>query len=513
MDIDLLAEGLELEFERRQREEPLRFVELNSAIREFAEAWIDPAKRILVLPAPNGVGKSVGSVVLLGWSIWPETAPEWFRTPWLRKLPSIDKSFRIVSTPEEAGEAGTLQNAIKKYWPKAKYLAVKNRKAFDSFFTCSNGWIGDVMTYEQEIGEFEGSTRGLILYNEPPPREIRKACLYRTRMGGMEAFPMTPLANSAWIKDEIVDAAPTDPSIAVVTCDIEVACKDHGRNGHLPHDRIQELIRQMDPDEVEARAHGKFIHLSGVIFKSFSPKIHVSREPIPVIPVGPKFQVIDPGGYNKPFAIIWGQIAASPMHGKQILREWPDGSAGSASYFERFHSPEMKVEDYAKMFDEVEKELGFRKDQVHRIFDRRFGAVKDLTTGLSLFDQFSRHGYHFVESYGVAEKLPEVKTGIQHVKVHVKVDPLTKQPFLALDPRVVNTRRAFERWAIDPKTQKPRDDAFKNFMDVVRYLCSAGLEYFVRDEDVEMPADASAEGLFTSEQDIPANQPFWGGVL
>ncbi len=61
------------------------------------------------------------------------------------------------------------------------------------------------------------------------------------------------------------------------------------------------------------------------------------------------------------------------------------------------------------------------------------------------------------------------------VKNYLKIDEMTGSPCLLLDPSCVNTRRAFERWSVDPQTQKPKDDVWKNFMDVVRYAAAANL--------------------------------------
>lgn len=479
-----VAEAARLEFERRRAEEPLRYVKFNPACERYADEWANLDRLIILFLASNAIGKSWSTATLLGWTIWPEMAPPRWRASLEARGNQIHNSFRICSTPAEIGEQGTLQNAIKDLWPKGRYESQKNKKAYDSLFKTDTGWMGDVMSYEQDAKEFEGATRGLIIYNEPPPRPIRKACVYRTRMGGMEVFPATPLADAAWIKDELVDEAPNRKEIALVGGRMEEACKEHSPNGHLAHERIEFLISEMDEDERPAREQGAFMHLSGVILKRFDRRVHMAQTTIPVQPLAPKFQVIDPGGFNKPFFIIWGQVVASPLHGLQILREWPPGSQGKEWLFEKMKQPKMTVADYAKMFKEVEDQLGFVKDDVHRIMDRRFGNNPDLTAGRSLAQEFGEdHDYVFNDSYTVPEKNPEIKTGITNINNYLAIDPLTNAPRMLLDPTCVNTARACERWALDPKTQKPKDDVWKNGVDVVRYVCSANLLYFLREPD------------------------------
>lgn len=473
-DLEVSQGALEALLAQRKIDEALRYVTLNAAARRYAEAWRDPDIRTVLFIAPNAVGKTFSTVTLIGWTIWPETAPEWFSKLAKIKFEYFPKSIRLCSTAQEVSEAGSLQLAIRKLWPKGRYSSEKMRKPFPSLFQTDNGWTMDVMTYDQDKSEFEGGDRGLVVFNEPPPEEIYTACIARTRMGGMMVFPGTPLYNSAWIKDKLVDKAIGDKAVALVGGDIEEACKDHSPNGHLRHSEIVRLMTSYDMDEYDARVKGKFMHLSGVIYRTFGPDF-VAKRPIPGDPNGLAFMVIDPAGFNKPYAIIWGQVTTNPMNAIRIHAEWPDGSAGPASFFENMKEPGMKLEDYVSLISRVEDRLGFKKEKVHRILDRRFGHNRDITSGLSLRERFDDYGLYFADSYNVPEKQPELQTGVMAVKNYLKVDPVTKSPYFQLDPTCINTRRAFERWSVDPTTQKPKDDVWKNFMDVVRYACAANL--------------------------------------
>ena len=483
LDDQSFGDALELELQRRREEEPLRYVALNSAVERCARAWCDPEKKIVVFAAANGIGKTWGSVILLGWTIWPEFAPPWFQEQIIKKLEHTHKSFRIASTATEAGESGTLQGAIRRLWPRGRYQTAKLKKSFDCWFSTDAGWEGDVMTYEQDAREFEGATRGVIIYNEPPPKDIRAACLFRTRMGGFEVFSMTPLAEAAWIRDDLVERAMAgDKSISFITGELQEACKT-SLHGHLDKTKLDELAANVDPDEAEARLLGRFMHLSGLIYK-FDHNLHVAKQPLDVLPVAPKFQVVDPGGFGKPYAVIWGQVVAAPPHGLQILREWPDGSKGNEGRFERIKDPGMTIEGYAKMFAEVEANLKIEKSSVRRVLDRRFGHVRDTLTGKSMREHFSDLGYFFEDSYAAPSDKPEMRTGVEIVRGYLKMkDAACGAPGILIDPSCVNTIRAFGRWAIDPKTQKPRDDVWKNFMDVVRYVCNAGLRHELSEPD------------------------------
>ena len=63
--------------------------------------------------------------------------------------------------------------------------------------------------------------------------------------------------------------------IAVIEADIESACIEHGTRGHLKHEDIERMIGEIAEEERQARVHGKFAHLVGLVFKKWSKKIHV----------------------------------------------------------------------------------------------------------------------------------------------------------------------------------------------------------------------------------------------
>lgn len=463
-----MAQAVMAELSRRQEMERLRFVHLNPANKRYADAWVDPNARIIVYAAANGLGKTYQTVTFLGWSMWPETAPEWFRSSVTAKLRGWPKSFRLASTKKEVEEVGSIHAAIKHLWPKGRYSGQKAGKQYESVFLTDTGWMGDVMSYDQDLEQYEGGDRAIVVFNEPPPEPIYKASVSRTRKGGMLVFPGTPLLGAAWLKDKIVDAM--TPETRLVSGDIEEACIEHSVNGHLHHNNIEFMVSQYDPDEREARAKGAFMHLSGRIWKGFNRETFVAKEPIKPDPKLPKFMVVDPAGRNKPFAVIWGQV--TKRHGLQVIREWPDGSVGHL--FEQMKDLGYDVPKYVQVFKGVESDLG---TIATRIIDRRFSDVRDIRFGKSLKDWFRDEGFVFIDSYGVPGQEPEIETGIQAFKNYLKVDALTGEPMLQVSPVCVNFMRALERWARDPESQKPNDDVWKNFADVGRYMAAANLSY------------------------------------
>lgn len=65
--------------------------------------------------------------------------------------------------------------------------------------------------------------------------------------------------------------------IGVVEASIEDNCIEHGIRGILHHSDIMNMIAEYDDEDKQARIHGKFQHLTGLIFKKFNRKTHVIK--------------------------------------------------------------------------------------------------------------------------------------------------------------------------------------------------------------------------------------------
>ncbi len=350
-------------------------------------------------------------------------------------------------------EIGPFHSEIEKWWPKGRFEAIKAGKNYYSQYK-ANGWVIDVMTNDQEIRQFEGVTQGIIMTDEPPVEAIWNASITRLRSGGHQWCFMTPLTSAAWFYDKVV---PRHPS-SIVYASMEENCKQHGTRGQLEHTRIQEMIAEMPPEEVEARAYGKAMYLKGLIFKTFDPKVHVLKEPVRVPSNAPVYQVVDPHS-DKPFAAIW---AFPDMNGDlYIVDEWPNED------FTKMHNCQLDINDYKRIFGD--KEQGWT---IHRrIIDRHFADVQTSINRRTLREELQDVGLYYDPSYKAEE---EVETGILKVRSYLaydvnKVVTSLNKPKLFINPSCTNTIRAFQRWSRDPKNGKVQD-AYKDFMDVVRYL-------------------------------------------
>lgn len=464
-----------LELARRQRDERIRYFVPNGGQERFFAEIARPGAFIVLNGSGNGGGKSFSIVALCAAIMWPTLAPSAFSAPIFQKWP-YPKRIRIISTPKEVEEIGAIQTAIQELWPRGRFEAMKKGKAYPSQFKSDTGFVVDVMTYEQDAAEFAGPNLGLVVFNEPPPKPIFDESIARLRKGGIAIGAMTSLNENPWIVDLFAKA--DGGKVRAVFADVEENCRQHGKNGTLEHDQVEQILSQYDPDEREARKTGKPLSISGRIFKGFDRSVHVSKEQlVPPSNDVSLYQVVDPA-IGKPLAVIWAWVdLAGVVH---VYDESPDYE------FQGAKDANLTVSGYCEIFKAKEK--GRAIDV--RIMDRHFGNVRRTLGGKTLRQEFADcpadgEGPLFIDSYGDAGEA-EVETGILKVKDFLAYDKTKEidglnRPRLIISPNCINTIQAMERWGRDPKTRKPKED-YKDFADVVRYLVMANPAVEVRRE-------------------------------
>lgn len=459
------------EVESSRLNSPLKFLVPNGAQEQAIAAIGNLENFITVLAFANGVGKTSIVFAILGAIMWgaPTSAFDYpLYTEYPKRWP---KRIRIVTESELVSDIGPIQQEAAKWWPKGRYTWLKGGKQYNKFLHTDTGFFAEVMTNEQALKEFEGKTIAINVFVEPPPKLIFNACVARQRMGGINIFDMTPLMSSAWVKDDIVDK----PEIVVdgktvgksvcIHADIEDNCIEHGKNGQLQHNDIQQIIARYDPDEIEARAHGKFLHLSGRIFKGFDRNVHVAKDEFFPPQNGVSIYMAADPAIAKPMALLWSYVGADGV--LNVYDESPDFQ------FEGARDSNLTVADYVGIIKQ--REAG-RTVEV-RILDRHFGNARRTLGGRSLKQEFGEIGLDFTDSYTASE---EIETGILKIKSYLAWDKTKEQdalnrPRLLISPKCRNLIAALERWGRDPETGKPNDE-YKDFVDVLRYTVMANPE-------------------------------------
>lgn len=452
----LAAKQLILEAMAQAREDHKSiYFEPNGAQDKLIKLIGDKQPHVGIFSAANGIGKTTAIANVMANIIWgPQNS--FFDYPIFREWP-YPKRIRFITDPKLVEEIGPLHSEIKKWWPRGKYSCSKAGKSYYSQYK-ANGFLLDIMSYDQDLKQFEGATLGGIFFDEPPVRTIWNASLARLRMGGIACVFMTPLTQAAWFFDEVVPRHLD----SIVYGDIEENCKTHGTRGQLEHANIERMVSEMDVDEVEARAHGKAMYLQGLVFKNFEPSVHILNQHVSVPSGAQVWQIVDPHG-DKPFACIWGFCDRSGTLFQ--VDEWPNED------FYKMHGCTLGIQDYKRIF--AQKEQGWNVTK--RIMDRHFSEVRTVHTRATLREEFARVGINYEISYhgGVGE----VHNGVVKVRDFLAYDtttPITamNKPKFFISPQCSNTIKSFQRWSIDQKTQEYSDN-YKDYMDCIRYWVMA----------------------------------------
>lgn len=268
------ALAIHKELQRREQENQAENYVPNGKAQEFIEMVGNNKTFVNLFVAANGVGKTaVGAMIVRAICYGPPN--KWFKQPLFEKFPYL-KRGRIISDPTTLKEK--IVPELKKWFPSnrfsVKYETYKEGKSYEAKWTTDTGFEFDLMSNEQDAKEFESVDLGFCWFDEPTKKSIYMGTVARMRRGGLIFWTMTPLTYSAWIKDDLYDKR-DGSMIDYVIADVEDNCKEHGVRGILEHVNIERMLSQYPESEKEARAHGKFGHLIGLVHKGFEPKIHV----------------------------------------------------------------------------------------------------------------------------------------------------------------------------------------------------------------------------------------------
>lgn len=444
---------LQRELDWRKANERISFYEPNEPISRLVKMAGTENNLLYILSAANGIGKTTALVNIAG-NIMFGPQNRFFKYPLFENWP-YPKRLRFVSEPSQVKESGPFPTEVGKWWPKGKYVAQKDGQHYASIYKAGD-WILEVMTYEQAKEQHEGANLGCVMFNEPPPQHLWTPNISRLRDGGIGIVGMTPLTEAGWFFDSVV---PRHLPF-VVYADVETACKQHGVRGHLEHDQIKKMTDEYSPEEREARMEGKAMYLKGLVFKTFNANVHVLKTPVQPTLHSTLYNVVDPAA-DKPFFAIW----AYPQKNGDIVivDEHPNED------FFKMHNCQWTKEDYKRMY--AAKEHGF---EIKRVIDRHFADAVTAANKKTLRQELEEIGMHYEPSYSAQE---EVETGVLKVREFLAYDSTKEitsinRPRIYINPHCLNTIKAFQYWAIDPKNGKYKDE-YKDPMDCVRYLLMA----------------------------------------
>ena len=365
-------------------------------------------------------------------------------------------------------------------WLDESFIAkkFKNPLGIAVKWTMKNGSVFDILSHEQNTESYEGWKGHLAWFDEPPPRDKYIATLrglvdYR----GRNWLTLTPLTQP-WIYDDIY----TNTDKKRVKC-VTVNIRD---NPHLDELAIAEFESSLTHEEKEARIKGRFLHLSGLVYKEFNPDMHIVEQ-FPIKKDWTTYFAIDPHE-RTPTACMW--FAVDPQGNYWIYDELWLGDMDLAGVAMAIHAQEG--ENPARI----------------RIIDPHNDKDNALAGGFNVRKELMRHGI-FCQRGNI-----DITLGMSRIKHALKPEynqlSKTMQPKLRIMANCVQTIYEFQHYLWDEykhnkeqyeqkNTVKKKDD---HFMDCLRYILNHEPRYIVdSDEDED---SLEYVGTYTK---YPSKQP------
>jgi hypothetical protein len=445
---------------------------------------------VILCTFANGVGKTTTTIqILFNLIFGPQNG--WFDYPIFRSFP-FPKNIWYVSTAEALRM--TIQPIItdllaSKYNPARRYQEFKDGRSLISRMVIEKeGWQISFKTFDQDPKTFEAANVGVIVLDEPAPEAIWKAIKSRRRMGCITLLPMTPLDCPPYIFDEIAKAAKQGrKGYYHLEASVYEACKKRGIRGHLDPDIVDAMVADYDPDELQARAYGKPMYYSRLIFYELAQHLHYV-EPIeyPIPSHSRILHIVDPHD-ARPSAAAW---IAQTSNGRYIVfDEYPTDKSSHYWEMKKGLDTKQEVEAWIKIEERHKKEgLYPPNTRIVRILDRHFGwqtrggktfAQQYLEAGRALGKNFN-----FQSSYSAQDEHKEVEFGHREVRRAIK-QLEDGRPGVIVHKNCYHTWQGLTHYIRRKLTGKTADDRaesdgvivekYKDFPDLLRYAVCADI--------------------------------------
>ena len=236
-------------------------------------AWEDPRYKVFTFTGANRIGKTtIGTIIAFStlFGKWPWSNKE------LRFRHKLPRKVRYIGQDWEKHIKAVVEPELTKWWPKNRALVTKkNNQGIEAHWIDeASGSALEIMSNNQESGLHEGWSGDLVIYDEPPKRDIRVANARGLidRMG-RELFCMT-LLKEAWVDREVIKAVDEKglPDLSVFNVTGEIY--DNVGFG-LTLEGVEQFAKTLTEDEKEARLRGVPSYMSGLVYPSFKRQVHL----------------------------------------------------------------------------------------------------------------------------------------------------------------------------------------------------------------------------------------------
>lgn len=419
----------------------------------------------------NQSGKTEGGVaedIMHSTGIYADWYPE------AQRLKIANKG-RIIVTNYGAG-AAVLEEKIWHWLPKNLVVSeerVQNGALRKITIKHTSGGVSqiEIMTHEQDDDAFESWTGHWAHFDEPPPREK-----FIATQRGLIAYhgrcwlTLTPISEP-WLYDEFIGNDRDD--VFFITVDIR-------DNPHLSEDEIAAFENNLTEDEKEARMHGRFRHLTGLVYKMFDPAVHILlSEKVKIDPRWPTYFVTDPHD-RKPFFSIWAKV--DPFGTLYIIDEIKTKSGCTIKEFAR-----------EVLNREIMADPTIRPMEVIRILDPNKGNTPSASSGLTMLQELAENGLYYTAD--VNDSIPAGHLAVAGRLQYDKRFPLstTNKPKIYWVKETTKEccrymqRYVWSDWRGAGKDEKSKKEKpmenFKDFCDCIRYLVMSNPCYFEQDDN------------------------------
>ena len=354
--------------------------------------------------------------------------------------------IRIVTTDFDNGVRKVIVPKIREWLPpervKTNYTD-RNRQ-----FTLDNGSFIELMSNDQEVSKFGGTSRHLTIFDEPPKKEIWTECQMRhVDTDGASVLVMTPpitgegSGDEYWACEEIYEKDGQDGIECFMTSTYE--------NGHLTKSVIDRIAQNLSDEEKEVKLYGKFISMSGIIYKEFNPSIHVIKDfnihdyekektwtrysgmdPHPNAPFSALYAACSPNDFIYVYEEIYETPQAIPILAEIIKKREGNDRINLRVADKRMGNTESKIFNQKSIIDQF-KEQGLFYKNCNDSFQDSYFSVKDglrltkCTDGkerprLFIMEKcknliYQLKHYHFESSKAVNEKKQGPKKKDEHL--------------------------------------------------------------------------------------------------
>ena len=281
--------------------------EANPLQKKLIEAWENPQYKVFTYSGGNRLGKTTSGAIIAISTVagcWPWSGKK------LKFMHDKPRKVRYVGQGWEQHVKAVVEPALKFWWPELYIVKKKkNNQGIDATWELwsrdhKKGLLGtiEIMSNVQDSAVFEGWEGDLIIYDEPPRRDVRVACARGlVDREGRELFCMT-LLGEAWIHREVIKAKLPDGSPDMSVFNINGESKDNVGYG-ITQAGLDQFAKTLKSEEYEARIKGKPSYLSSLLCPRFDIHLHVKERF--TVPLDALIDVSIDWHPSKPLAVVF----------------------------------------------------------------------------------------------------------------------------------------------------------------------------------------------------------------